>query len=265
MVYTRKFRLVGQAALVVLLACGMVHAQDAKPAKKCKPKDAACTAANADSSSSSNGNAPPKSMNEQFPFPTEDSKRGSNADDSDTQKPATNGMPEMPTSGVPDPPAESEKPMKIPPGGVLPPGTSDASGSSSSSSSADDDDSDVAPTVAPSNAPVKAAPLKNYGAHDSIEAIRARLDKTRVPDDLKVGKYYMDTGNSMGAYLRFKDAVDIDPENPEAHFYLAEAASKLNKHDEAISNYQICLNLDPDGDHDKASRKALSKLGVTAK
>jgi hypothetical protein len=208
-------------------------------------------------------------MHDQFPFPTEDSKHGDDVEGTSSappaQAPKQNGLPQMPTDPVPDPPAESEKPMHIPRNSDDASSSSSSSGSSSSSSSSADDDSDVAPTTAAPNAPVKAAPLKNYGAKDNMEVIREKLDKTRVPDDLKVGKYYMDTGNTQGAYLRFKDAVSYDPEDPDARFYLAEAASKLKHHDEAVTNYQECLKLDPGGDHDKASRHALTQLGISAK
>jgi len=236
--------------------------QDTKPAKKCKAKDTACKAAQ-DSSSPSNSSSSnqPKSLHDEFPFPTDDSRHGGDAEGT-TPAPSAppanpNGLPAMPTTPTPDPPAESEKPMNLPrdSSGSLPPGTS-------SSSSSDDDD--VAPTTEAPDAPVKAAPLKNYGAKDSDEVIREKLDKTRLPDDLKVGRYYLDSGNNQGAYLRFKDAVSLDAEDPDARFYLAEAAYKLNHRDEAIANYQECLKLDPGGDHDKAARRALAKLGVTA-
>ncbi len=72
----------------------------------------------------------------------------------------------------------------------------------------------------------------------------------------------MKDGNAQGAYLRFKDAVDHAPDEPDARFGLAEAAGKLNKRDEAVLNYREYLRLDPAGDHDKASRKALQRLGV---
>ena len=70
----------------------------------------------------------------------------------------------------------------------------------------------------------------------------------------------MDQGDLAGAYLRGKDAVKIMPDDPEAHFVLAEIASKLNKRDEAIAEYNACLKLDPDEKQAKDSRKALTRL-----
>jgi hypothetical protein len=268
------------AAMAFAMACGTacIHAQDAKPANpKCKvgSKDPACTPTPPPSAASDNpfpvddsrngssttpgqaGKTPaaPASTASDNPFPVEDSKHGAKA-------PGNNNFPDMPTTDVPDPPASSEKPMKIPPGGYSSSSGGDDAPSSSSSHHSDDDD--VAPTTAAPNAPVKASALKDYGSHGDMSAARAKLEKTRIQDDLKIGSFYMKDGNTQGAYLRFKDAVDHDPEDPDARYSLAEAASKLNKKDEAILNYRECLKIDPAGDHDKASRKALEKLGATA-
>ena len=168
----------------------------------------------------------------------------------------------MPTSDVPDPPASSEKPMKLPPGGYSSSSGGDDAPAGSSSRTPDDDD--VAPTSAAPNAPVKASALKDFGSHGDTSAARAKLAQTRVADDLKVGSFYMKDNNPQGAYLRFKDAVDHAPDDPDARYSLAEAANKLNKRDEAILNYRECLKIDPAGDHDKASRKALQRLGAAA-
>lgn len=258
-------------AACLFFAVPALLGQSTKPADpKCKPdsKSAACATKNTSDNGSpspstpstpDSGSAPGKSMHEEFPFPTEDSKHGGDAD--------TNGLPSMPTGGVPDPPASSERP-------VSPPSSSGGSSSSSSSSSSDDgssssksndDDADVAPTTAAPNAPVKAKALKDLGSRGDTTAARAKLEKTRVADDLKVARFYRNDGNNQGAYMRYKDAVDHDPEDPDARFGLAEMAEKLNKRDEAVLNYREYLNLDAGGDHDRETRRALEKLGVVAK
>jgi tetratricopeptide (TPR) repeat protein len=154
----------------------------------------------------------------------------------------------------------------------MPPDGYSTSGGSSSSSSSDsgsssshpDDDADVAPTTAAPNAPVKATKLKDLGSRGDMSAARAKLEQTRVADDLKIAKFYWNDGNTQGAYLRYKDAVDHAPDDPEARFGLAEAASKLKKTDEAILNYREYLKADADGDHDRDARRALAKLGAPA-
>jgi tetratricopeptide (TPR) repeat protein len=158
----------------------------------------------------------------------------------------------------------------MPPGGYSSSGDSSSSGSSSSSSDASsssshtDDDADVAPTTAAPDAPVKASALKDLGSRGDTTEARLKLEQTRVADDLKVAHFYLQDGNAQGAYLRYKDAVDHAPDEPDARFGLAEAASKLNKRDEAVLNYREYLKLDPDGDHDKETRRALAKMGVKA-
>lgn len=90
-------------------------------------------------------------------------------------------------------------------------------------------------------------------------------DPKRAKDDVKVGKFYLQTGYYKGAYDRFKDATVFDHENVEAVFYLAEAARKLNMATEAEQNYQLYLAAVPDGPSARAARKALGELGSSSK
>jgi tetratricopeptide (TPR) repeat protein len=90
-------------------------------------------------------------------------------------------------------------------------------------------------------------------------------DPKRATDDVRVGKFYLQTGYYKGAYERFKDATTFDHENVEAVFYLAEAARKLNLAKEAEQNYQLYLAAVPDGPSAKAAKKALGELGSSSK
>jgi len=87
-------------------------------------------------------------------------------------------------------------------------------------------------------------------------------DPKRAAEDVKVGKFYMQTGYFKGAYDRFKDATIFDHENAEAVFWLAEAARKLNLEQEAAQNYALYLAAVPDGPTAKAARKALAEIPV---
>ena len=84
----------------------------------------------------------------------------------------------------------------------------------------------------------------------------------REQEDLDVSHFYVDQGDLQGAYLRSQDAVKIAPDDPEAHFSLAEVAQKMNKRDEAIAEYNACLKLDTDPSDKlvKEARKALARL-----
>jgi Tfp pilus assembly protein PilF len=87
----------------------------------------------------------------------------------------------------------------------------------------------------------------------------------RAAEDLDVARFYMDSGDLPAAYARSQDAVKLLPDDPEAHFTLAEAAAKLNKRDEAIEQYQQCLKLDPIDKQAKAAHKALARLQAGGK
>ena len=184
-----------------------------------------------------------------FAFPEDRSKHGADPDG-------------LPSGNVPDPPASSEQPL---PGSSSSSSSSGSGGASSSKEAQPDDDADVAPTTADPHAPVKAAKLKDLGSRgDSTEA-RKKLEATRVEDDVRVGGFYLKDGNLPGAYLRYKDAVEHDPADPDAQFGLAETARRMNRADEAVAHYRECLNIDAGGDHAKAARKALAQLQVQAK
>jgi Tfp pilus assembly protein PilF len=91
-------------------------------------------------------------------------------------------------------------------------------------------------------------------------ATKLQTADEREAEDLSVAKFYTDTGDLKGAYLRSQDAVKTAPDDPEAHFALAEAALKLNKRDEAMAEYTVCLKLDPVDKEAKQARKALAAL-----
>ena len=186
--------------------------------------------------------AAPQSTRERFPFPTDQSQQ---APSPEGEVPQQNDQPS--TSSAPDfshPAADS--------------------GTSSSSSSSPQDE--PAPTTQSDDAPIKAAPLPNYGTRRSKaeEETRQRNEENRIPDDLKVAKFYTNDGNYAGAYLRYKDAVEHDPERSEAHFGWAESAEKLGKLDEARAHYTEYLRLEPDGDHAKSAQRALDHLNAQA-
>jgi tetratricopeptide (TPR) repeat protein len=82
----------------------------------------------------------------------------------------------------------------------------------------------------------------------------------RESEDLDIAHFYMQSGNMMGAYKRSQDAVKTAPDDPEAHYMLAEIAQKLNKSDEAIAEYNACLKLDPTEKQAKGAHKALAAL-----
>jgi tetratricopeptide (TPR) repeat protein len=115
----------------------------------------------------------------------------------------------------------------------IPPGVSS---SSSQSSGAEEDEPGSPPTVA---------------------------DPVRAKKDADVASFYLKTGNYQGALLRYKDATASDPANVEAIFGLAEAQRMLKKNTEAARNYQLYLDIVPNGPKAKQALKALKTLPPT--
>jgi Tetratricopeptide repeat len=84
-------------------------------------------------------------------------------------------------------------------------------------------------------------------------------------DDVHVGQFYLNREDYKGAYARFKEATQADPENPDAVFFLAEAARHMNHKDEAVENYELYLAALPNGPKAKEAHKALRDLSASAK
>ena len=211
--------------------------------------------------------AAPSAPAKQFPYPgdtTSDDPGRANPNvphDPAAEKKAadTSAGKAFPYPGDPAPAASPD------PNGSVPSPESSSSSASSSSSSGDDDNS-------------KTAASKNHSSDDDDDDDQPKLadkgsegkrtkktakpqtDSERVDEDLSVARFYGQSGNPMGAYLRAKDAVKTEPDLPEARFVMAEAAKQLKKTEEAKAEFGEYLKLAPDGEHAKAAEKALLEL-----
>jgi tetratricopeptide (TPR) repeat protein len=139
------------------------------------------------------------------------------------------------------------------------------SSSSSSSSGSDEDAAPADPGAAPDlkdkgSEGAPATPGRHILHRVNPVATKLQSSDEREQEDLDVAHYYTQTGDLQGAYLRSQDAVKTAPDDPDAHFALAEIALKLNKKDEAIAEYNACIKLDPTEKEMKDSRKALARL-----
>lgn len=85
-------------------------------------------------------------------------------------------------------------------------------------------------------------------------------DPARSKKDTEVGTFYLKTGNVQGALLRFKTASAADPTNVAAIFGLAESQRMLGNAAEAARNYQLYLDIVPNGPKARDSIKALKTL-----
>lgn len=176
--------------------------------------------------------ASPTDTLKKFPFPGEDSGVPS----------AAPGLPAAPEAGT---------------------SSSSSSSSSSNSSSSDDGAGDLpgsSPDLKDAGSEGSATRSGGHILHRAAPVVKVQTPDERESEDLRVANYNLDSGNVQGAYLRAKDAVKTAPDDPEAHFALAETAAKLGKKDEAIAEYNACLKLDPSDERKKDSDKALARL-----
>jgi len=87
------------------------------------------------------------------------------------------------------------------------------------------------------------------------------VDPARAKKDAEVGGFYLQKGDYPGALLRYQDATTADPTNVEAIFGLAETQRRLKKNADAARNYQLYLEIVPNGPKSKQALKALKALG----
>jgi tetratricopeptide (TPR) repeat protein len=82
----------------------------------------------------------------------------------------------------------------------------------------------------------------------------------RAKKDAEVGGFYLNQGNYQGALDRYQDAMAADPANVDAIFGLAQAQQMLKKNADAARNYQLYLDIVPNGPKSKQALKALKTL-----
>jgi len=210
---------------------------------------------------------------DKFPFPGESGASPAPG----AAQPSLSGVPDAPETPDAGPPGASSPDAGAKPDAAKKfpfPGESGASpspdaGSSSSSSSSGGD----MPAYDPNTGTNPGPGLEDKGSEGSsptpgrhilhrVNPPGEKLESAdeRESEDLSVAHFYIDSGDLKGAYLRSQDAVKTAPDDPDAHFTLAEVAAKMNKRDEAIAEYNACLKLDPVEKEAKEARKALERM-----
>jgi tetratricopeptide (TPR) repeat protein len=122
---------------------------------------------------------------------------------------------------------------------------------------------------APSSAPKSDLPpgvsssqsSDSLGDTDNPAGVRRKLPNPgRAEKDAQVGSFYLKSGDYQGALLRYQDAMAVDPTNVDAIFGLAETQQMLKKNADAARNYQLYLDILPNGPKSKQALKALKTL-----
>jgi len=264
-------------------AWGQASAQD----KKTDAPPCVATAKDAAAQNCVPAKAPKKSAAEQNPFPGEDTPVPTRPADwgpdravppdpnappsapSQAQKP---GQPQ-PFPGEADAPAQAQKPgdpQRFPtePAAAKDDGFSSSSSSRSSSSSGagspdgppDGSADDAGPPLADKGSSGDKTSRVPILRRKKLPKVTPETPESRAAEDLTVAEFYQNDGNYKGAYDRAKDAVQYQPDDPYGHFALAEAARKLGKFDEAKTEYEAVLKLDPIPKQMKESKRALAEM-----
>ena len=139
----------------------------------------------------------------------------------------------------------------------FPEAVSKAAAKEAGNDSVPDTKRDIPPGVSSSSSQSSGAEEDEPGAPPTV------VDPARAKKDADVAGFYLKTGNYQGALLRYKDATASDPANVEAIFGLAEAQRMLKKNAEAARNYQLYLDITPNGPKAKQALKALKALPPT--
>jgi tetratricopeptide (TPR) repeat protein len=134
---------------------------------------------------------------------------------------------------------------------------SDANGGSSSSSSSSNAGTDTDPNA---DLPRDTGRRKLRKPSGNDIQSGSLAGEGRAQDDVRVGRFYLGSGDYKGAYGRFSDAVRLDPASVDAIYGLAAAAAGLHHPDEALTNYKLYLEIAPDGNDARSARKAIRAL-----
>lgn len=125
---------------------------------------------------------------------------------------------------------------------------------------------DAAKAAGNDSAPAPAAKTDLPPGVSSSQSSSSSADSDEISNpgqakkDAEVGGFYLKQGNYQGALLRYKDATTADPTNVEAIFGLAETERMLKKNVDAARDYQLYLDIVPNGPRSKQALKALKTL-----
>jgi tetratricopeptide (TPR) repeat protein len=176
----------------------------------------------------------PPSTKDDNPFPEDVSKQAAKAADGSSKA----DQPADPDAPAPKPSTAADNPFP----------------ESVSRDAAKTAGNDPAPAAKPDIPPGFSSSQSNPGPDQVVDPPRAKKDAD-------VGRFYLQKGDYQGALLRFKDATAADPTNVDAIFGLAETQRMLKKNAEAARNYQLYLDIVPNGPKSKQALKALKALG----
>jgi tetratricopeptide (TPR) repeat protein len=259
---TRPFRLVticSRARCAVLLALGGLLMLPATAQQPATPDSSSQSSPPAQNKQQKQPPAP-KSAAQENPFPDDVSKDAAQQQQQ-SQPPDASGAPDagqQPAQQPSDAVKDNPFPEDVSKGAAAAEAKdNDAAGSASSSSSNSNPGSDTDPDA---DVPRDGGRRKLKKPSDKDIQSGSLAGQGEAQDDVRVGRYYLNTGAYKGAYERFAEATRMDPTNVDAIYGLAAAAAGLHRTDEALTNYKLYLQIVPDGEKAKSARKAIQAL-----
>jgi hypothetical protein len=81
--------------------------------------------------------------------------------------------------------------------------------------------------------------------------------------DMEVGDFNFKNRNYKGAVVRFRDALERKPGQPDALFKLAESLEKLGEKEEAFRTFMAYLEIQPAGLYSPQARNAIQRLAAS--
>lgn len=96
------------------------------------------------------------------------------------------------------------------------------------------------------------------------ELSRAEMNNPGFAHDMEIGNFNLKQKNYRGAELRFRSALGVVPNDPEANFKLAKSLEKEGKVAEAREEYTTFLVLSSDSPFAAEARRALEQLDQKA-
>jgi tetratricopeptide (TPR) repeat protein len=89
-------------------------------------------------------------------------------------------------------------------------------------------------------------------------------DPHKAAKDIEVGDYYFRRKNYVGAESRYREALFYKDNDAVATYKLAVCLEKLNRSDEALTQYESYLKILPSGPESAEAKKAIERLKTPA-
>ena len=88
------------------------------------------------------------------------------------------------------------------------------------------------------------------------------LAQRQIERDLEVGRDMLKGKKYDSALLRFREVLELDPQNPDGLFWLAKTLEAKGERAEARQHYYTYLRLYADGEHGAEAKAALARLST---